>query len=317
MKNEVLENNFNKSETETEFICVNLMALFLAEVIDRGLHTFCKHMGTHKEHADLLYMKNEFYLSRILFVENTKKRYISNSILQEGQLLQGGKGKPDIKGFDFRKSVTKEYLRKIYTQICEEDILRAEKIDVEQIYMKILAIRKEIEDSLRKGENRFFKQANVQIVSHYKEPYSTQGVTAVILWNTLNPDYAMELPTDCDICPIFELTGPIFDKSRGKEKWSNEKFCMEFKERFPEEYARLEKEIYQNPNPLIRTMNLSSIAKPKNTDIPIPKWFDFIADYDKVVQDDINLFTPILKSLGLSGLKTNSQTEYITNLIEL
>lgn len=316
-KSEILGEKYNKPVTEIEFISVNLMALFLAEVIDRGLHTLCKHMGTHKEHADRLVMKNEFYLSRIMFTANTKKRYISNSVLQEGQLLQGGKGKPDIKGFDFKKSVTKPYIRDIYTSICEDDILRAERIDVENIYLKVLKLKSEIEESLKRGESQFFKQANVQIIEHYKEPYSTQGVVAVLLWNTLNPEYAMELPTDCDICPIHELTGPKYEKSRGKTIWRNEDFCMEFKEKFPEAYARLEREIYNNSNELIRKMGLTSIAKPKNEEIPIPDWFSFLLDYDKVVQDDLDLIAPILKSLGLNGLKTNASTEYITNIIDL
>ena len=317
VKDEVLHNNFNKPEKEVDFIAVNLMAMFLSEVIDRGLHTLCKHMGTHKEHADRLGMKNEFYLSRIMFTENTKKRYISNSVLQEGQLLQEGRGKPDIKGFDFKKAVTKDHIRKIYTSICEEDILRAEKIDVEGIYSKVLDLKAEIEESLLKGESQFFKQANVQILEHYKEPYSQQGPVAVMLWNCLNPQYAMELPTDCDIVPIHEITGPKYEKSRGKVIWPNEKYVMEFKEKFPEAYARLERDIYNNPNEEIRKMGLTSIAKPKNSDVPIPDWLSFLMDYEKVVQDDLNLIAPILKSLGLNGLKTNASTEYITNIIDL
>ena len=64
-------------------------------------------------------------------------------------------------------------------------------------------------------------------------------------------------------------------------------------------------------------MGLTSIAKPKNSDVPIPDWLSFLMDYEKVVQDDLNLIAPILKSLGLNGLKTNASTEYITNIIDL
>lgn len=167
-----------------------------------------------------------------------------------------------------------------------------------------------------KGESTFFKQANVQIIEHYKNPYSTQGVVAVLLWNTLNPKYAMELPTDCDIIPIHELTGPKLNDN-GKMKWANEEFVMEFKERFPEAYYNLEKNIYNNPNELIRNMGLTSLAKPKNEEIPLPEWFSFLLDTEKVVQDSLNLISPILKSLGLNGLKTNASTEYMTNIIDL
>lgn len=316
MKEEILNNHFNKEEREIDFIAVNLMALFLSNVIDRGLHTLAKYMNVKKEHADRLNMKNEFYLDRILFTD-AKKRYISNSVLQEGQLLNNGIGLPDIKGFDFKKAGTKPYIRDYYTNICLDEILRAKKIDVEKIYKQILVLKDEIDESMKKGENRFFKQATVQIVDHYKNPYSTQGIVAVLLWNCLNPTYAMELPTDCDIVPIKELSGPKYDEASGKMRWPNEEFVMEFKERFPEEYARLDKQIYNNPNQLIRNMGLTSLAKPKNQEIAVPDWFEFILDTEKVSLDALNLISPVLKSLGLNGLKTNASTEYMTNIIDL
>ena len=64
-------------------------------------------------------------------------------------------------------------------------------------------------------------------------------------------------------------------------------------------------------------MGLTSIAKPKNSDIPLPEWFSFLLDKDKVVTDSLDLISPILKSLGLNGLRTNASTEYMTNIIDL
>ena len=170
---------------------------------------------------------------------------------------------------------------------------------------------------MRNGESKFFKQATVNIIEHYKQPYSTQQYVATLLWNSLNPTYALELPTDVDIVPIRELTGPKYDKARGKYVWKNEEFVMEFKERFPEAYHNLETQIYKNDNELIRGMGLTSIAKPKNSEIELPEWFDFLLDTDKVTLDALNLISPILKSLGLNGLRTNASTEYMTNIIDL
>lgn len=317
IKQDVLEGKYTQPEKEMDFIAVNLAALFLAEVIDRGLHTLCKHMGTHKEHADRLKMKNEFYLSRILFTRGSKKRYISISVLQEGKLLNKGNGKIDIKGFDFKKAVTKEHIRNIYSSICENDILRVENIDVEEIFLKVMNLKKEIEESLLRGESKFFKQANVQILEHYKQPWSEQGIKGVQLWNTLCPEYAMELPTDCDIVPIHEITGPKYDVKRRKQIWPTEKFAMEFYDKFPDAYNRLERGIYNNENQEIREMGLTCLAKPKNDEIPLPEWFGFLLDYDKVVQDDLKLISPILQALGLNPIQTNSKTEYITDIIDL
>ena len=314
VKEEVCENSFNKPVSDIEFISVNLLAIFLSKVINSGLLTLAKHMNVKEEYGKKYNMKNEFYLSRIIFTD-AKKRYVSNSILQEGQLLNNGLGKADIKGFDFKKAGTKQFLKETYTDICLNDILRADHIDVELIYRKVLQLKKDIALSMEAGESTFFKQANVNIIEHYANPYSTQGVTSVLLWNTLNPTYAMELPTDCDIVPIKELTGPKY--SNGKEIWPNKKFVMEFADKFPDAYDKLVKDIYSNPNELIRNMGLKSLAKPKNSEIELPEWFNFLLNKEKVIQDAIDLILPILKSLGLNGLKTNASTEYVTNIIDL
>lgn len=317
VKHEILHDVYRQGEDEVEFMAVNVLTLFIEKVIDRGLHTLCRNMNTKKEHADRLGMKNEFYNSRMLFVEDTKKRYLSISVLQEGKLLNKGLGEIDIKGFDFKKSVTKEHIRKIYSDICENDILRAKHINVEEIYLKILDLKREIEESLIKGESRFFKQANVNIMEHYKDPFRQPEIKGVYLWNALCPDYQMELPTDCDIVPIRELTGPTYDEARKKQVWPNESFMMEFAEKFPKDYDRIENEIYNNPNYDIRKMSLTCIAKPKNPEIPIPEWFSFVLNYNKVVLDDLKLISPILNSLGLTMLKTNATDAYITDIISL
>lgn len=324
VKDDILKNSKRAWDGEVEFIAVNVAAIFLAEVIDRGLHTLCKHMNTTKKHADRLKMKNEFYNSRMLFAPGAKKRYIYISILQEGQYLNNGKGFIDIKGFDFKKSVTKEYIRNIYTDICENDILRAEHIDVEKIYLRILELKTQIEESLMKGESQFFKQANVNILEHYKTPYSEQGIKGVTLWNILCPDYAMELPTDCDIVPIKEISskniGTTYNSMDPRTVDSykkHDRYMIEFREKFPDVYDRIYYGIFENPLEEIRNMKLTCIAKPKNPEIPIPEWFNFILDKDKVVLDDINLISPILNSLGLNMLKTNAKDSYVTDIIDL
>lgn len=314
--NEVLENGDISDMKEFTFTSVNVMALYLTNTIDLGLKTLARNMNVTDKYAKIFNMKNEFYLDRIIFTA-AKKRYVSNTILQEGELVKGGKGDPDIKGFDFKKANTKEYLKEYYTQLCLNKILRADPINVESIYRDVLELKDEIGKSVKAGENRFFKQATVQLIEHYKTPYSEQAFIAVLLWNTLCPEYAMDLPTDCDIVPIHEITGPKVDIRTGRTRWPNEEFVSEFREKYPEAYDKLEGDIYSNENDLIRNMGLKAIAKPKNTEIPLPEWFAFLVDEDKVQLDALNLISPILESLGLNGLKTNAQTKYMTNIIDL
>lgn len=302
IKNDVLQHTYNKDVHKIEFIAVNIITTFLGFNVASTLGTLCKYMNVTKEYADRLGMKNEFYMERMIFV-TTKKRYISNSIIQEGQLLNNGEGLPEIKGFDFKKSTVKLFVREYYENICQEDLLKPEAIDVENVFKKIMDLKVDIEESMRKGESKYFKQANVQLAEHYKKPYSSQGFTSILLWNALCPEYALELPTDVDIIPIKDL------RNKKNMEW--------FKEKFSSAYSRLEKNILYNSNTELSKIGLKYIAKPKNSEIPLPEWFEELVDTEKVASDILSLFYPIMETLGLKILKTTSTTNYLSNMVDL
>ena len=325
IQNDVLNHKFNKPERETNFIAVNVLTYYLSFVVDSALKTLCKYANIPPDWASYLIMKNEFFLERIVFTDK-KKRYISNAILQEGELLKGGLGEPEIKGFDFKKSTVKPFVTDYFTKICLDDILRTKDINVELIFKKMMDLKRDIEQSMRKGENKYYKQSNVQLIEYYKRPYSMPGVTGVVLWNCLCPQYQMELPTDVDLVPIKSLT---LKKSNSKlstpqywtpeqenEYFKNENILM-MKEKYPEAYRRLVKEIYMNKNENVRYMSLNYIAKPKNSNIPLPEWFEDLIDTEKVVSDILSLFYHIMTSLGVNILKTNASSTHLTNVVNL
>jgi len=329
----------NLSEDEAVLTSASLMIIFMSNMINASLYTLAKGMNVPDEYAKKLNMKNELYLDRIVFTTK-KKRYISNAKSQEGQILGGGLGMEEIKGFEFIKSTTKPFVKDYFTKICLEDILRAETINVEKIYKKLIVLREDIESSMRRGESKYFKQANVKTINNYKKPYSTQGITAILLWNTLNPQYAIELPTDVDIIPIKEMTfkRPTkpkentssvklktleYEEPKGVKRITADDDYMKnkntkwFADKYPDTFELLKNGIYTNSNDAIRHMGIKYIAKPKNENIPIPDWFGDIIDTEKVVISTLSLFTPILESLGLKNLKTSSTTTYPSNMIDL
>lgn len=322
IENEVIKDN-SRDPITFDVTCMNLLLIIVNDIIAKALRTLCEYMGTDPEVAKELIMKNEFVFLRIFFIDK-KKRYISLAIYQEGQLLGGGAGLPEIKGFDFLKSTTKANVREFYTKIVEEDILKPEEIDTAAIYHKIMELKSAIQVSMKNGESTYFKQANVQVIEHYKQPYSNQGSVAVMIWNAVCPDYAMELPTDVDIVPIIDLTyKKPAKKADGKvnamvksPRESNKNIAM-IAEKFPELYDKLYENIYSNANPLIRHMNITSLAKPKNSDVPLPDWFSTVLDSGKVVNDTIGLFLPIMKVLGMKTPKIGGGKLYLSNIIEL
>lgn len=322
IKNDVLHgNNPMASDNDLTFTSVNLMLIFINIAVDRYLKTLCYSTNIEPEYAEKLGMKNEFYLKRILFVEK-KKRYISLSILQEGQLLGKGRGKPEIKGFEFIKSNVKPYLRDFYTQLATDEILEADEISPSRIFKKMAQLKSDIEYGMSHGDSKFYKQAKVKTPDNYKNPFSTQGITAVMLWNAICPTMAIELPADVNIVPIKSLRLPKPpERTKPTEVVQLDPFknknIEELADKYPDVYQRLYNEIYTNENPQIRYMNLSSIALPKNANITIPQYVFDLINYDEIVTNSIQLFLPVMESLGIRSVPTTSNTNHMTNIIQL
>lgn len=315
-----------ESERDLRFTAVNLILIFIDRVIDIALKTLCSSTNIPPEWAARLTMKNEFYLEKILFIPK-KKRYISLAILQEGQLLtddDGRIGLPEIKGFDFKKSTTKPYLREYYTNLSTNGILRAPQISPSRIFAEMCNLKKEIEEGILSGDTKFFKQSKVKSVEAYKNPYSIQGVTAVLLWNALVPNAQIDLPGDVNIVPIRPLT---VAKPKDKKGFEGDfqvrpdplknPVVAEFAEKYPEAYALLEANIYNSPNPNIAYMTMKTIALPKNANIEIPDYIYSLIDYNSIVDSAMMLYLPVMDAIGIKSLPTTSTTDHMSNIIPL
>lgn len=326
-------NNIKMNKNEIEYTSSNLMTIYLSNVVASVLQTMCDNMNISREYSKKLMMKNEFYFRRMLFIPR-KKRYIAQMILQEGKILNNGLGFPEIKGFDFIKATTKEFLRERYTDICLNDILMSDEINVTNILKKVFDIKNEIQDSINKGETKFYKQANVSIFSHYKKPYSVQGIKGVTLWNCLVPEYSIELPLDVDIVPIktinnpykiikeevTDINGNIIDTKIKYDyntigKLSEGAKLLE--EQYPDIFNKIDKEIWKNEDIYVCSMSLNCLAKPKNNDINLPEWYFKIIDSEKIIDDAIKLFAPIIQSLGAKVTSPSNKISHISNIVSI
>ena len=320
-----------------DFKVVNIVTMLVTNVVACSFATLCHSMNVDEEHTKKLTMKNEFYFSRVLFTTK-KKRYIARPLLQEGMVIRYPKDL-EIKGFDFIKNTTKPAIREFYERMSYEDILIPKEIDTEKILAKIMKFENDMIQSLLNGDTQYFKQSNIKAIREYKNPYSVQGIKGTLLWNTLNPTYAIQLPSDVDIIPINLEEGRrkvtvkpggedvaesvwmvyVGTNADGKKVYMNNRSSglMHFAEKYPEEFERLATEILLNPNPSIRTMGLNTIARPKNDDIPRPAWLNDIMDTSKIVNDALSLFYPILKSLKIYIVKGSSNREHYSNIIAI
>ena len=318
------------SADDLNFTAANITLSIANRMIDAAMKTLCASIGITPEYAKLLNMKNEFFFSRIMFAD-VKKRYVSLAMLQEGQVLYdqetGHPGLPEIKGFDFKKAGTKPFVRNFYTNLCLEEILYPEEIDPTKIFMKFIQFKDMMEKEIRNGNMDFYKQANVKKPEHYKNPYSVQGVNAVLLWNALMPEKSLEFPTDINVIPIKSLTWSLPASAKKltegeaaravKPPHESSKKIAWFKETYPEAYEKLFKNIYCSTNPLIQHMNLTSIAVPKNTDYDIPKFITALFDIESVINNALSLGIPLLKSVGIHSFQVSSNLEHASNLVSL
>jgi len=190
----------------------------------------------------------------------------------------------------------------------------------------LVKLKNDIQFGIRNGDTKYFKQSKVKMIEDYKNPYSTQGVTAIMLWNALVPEHEMQFPVDVNIVPIKSLKmakpkdppegAPINQRVDMGDPLKNRNIAA-FAEKWPEAYQQLYREIYQNPVPEIRYMSLSSIALPKNTNIKIPDYIYDLVDYESIVDSSLQLFLPLADSIGLRSLPTTSNTTHMSNLIDL
>lgn len=309
---------------------VNLFTYFCQKIVNIALHNLAISMHIKGEWEHIFSMKNEYYDERIVFTIGKKKRYLALQVIQEGKELNEGKGQIEIKGFDFKKATTKEFVRDYFTRLSIDMILRAKEIDVSKIYKELLRFRKEMETDIKNGETRYYKQSDVKEITNYKKPWSTQGITSIHLWNVLCPDYAIELPADVNIVPIKDMTA----KKRkvktvvivnGQEEiqynevvdFSSNKTLNWLKTSYPEYYDRIERGIINNENDEIRKMGMKFIATPKNPEIPLPPFFSELIDTERIVSSTIELYLPIMESLGLRPQKVNATTQYLSNIVKL
>jgi hypothetical protein len=312
VKSEVLEGKFEPDIVNMDFKIVNVITLILTRVVACALYTMARSLNISDEYAKKLVMKNECFFRRVVF-SSVKKRYFALMILQEGVLLNDGKGFTEFKGFDFVKSNTKETVRNKYKDICYNQILAPDKINNERIMIELFKFQDEIDQALKDGDTKFYKQSNIGVIEKYKYPLRIQGVRGIMFWNAMCPQYAIQLPSDVDIVPIT---------------LSDKKKLEKFAAAFPAEYSSLMKTVdsvkdkmatRDDKGNIIKVPNveLNVIAKPKNPNIILPPWFFKIIDYEKIELDALSLIYPILQSLDIKTLKTRADKEQFTNIVNL
>ena len=287
-----------ENEDELDFICCNIMAYILTRYSQCFLERYCQDVNMPADQHKRINMKNEFY-NLTMILTPKKKRYVSYTRLQEGQLIDPPMVK--ISGLDFIKSTTSDDVKSFFTSIIHDDILNVDEINVSSIIRKIKNFREILRSSFLNGELTYLNLVSAKEPEAYKKPYSQQAIKATIVWNAVEKNRLINLPEK-----IFIV----------KMDYKTEKRFNDNIDRFGDVADIIRKEIFESPIGEIAKGGITVVGIPQNID-RLPQWVIDTMDIDTMVDDIISKFNPILESLGDITLHTRSGTSHMSNIIDL
>lgn len=116
-------------------------------------------------------------------------------------------------------------------KVIKKRILGDGDINLKGVLRDLKDFKKEVRESLEKGERFFLKNGNAKELSAYKFPEREQSIRGTIAWNILNPDNMIELPSKVSLVTLNLIT---------------EKDCEPLKETNPDMYERIINEIFND-----------------------------------------------------------------------
>lgn len=299
VEDEIIENDVKllSKGNDLIYIIINIICYIITQLISKHLEKYAETSGILDEYAPYLNMKNELLFYKMLLTE-TKKRYMGKILLREGNEYH----KIDSKGVDHTKSTCNEYTRNFITNLIGDEILENtnDDINIKVIINSIDNFAKEIRYSLEKREKTFLSPMKVKEAKAYKMPFQEQAFRGAYAWNLIYPDQNIEFPDNIDIVHLKIPTLEVIE---------------DMKETYPKEYENIKRYIFESKIEEVRKKGLMVLAIPKNIDL-IPEWCEKYIDYDKIINSNTSKMNPILESLGIKTINTDSKTTYYSNLIE-
>jgi DNA polymerase elongation subunit (family B) len=110
---------------------VSPMTYFMTKYITEVFDILNLNSNVPEDKLHLISMKSEFHLARVILTKN-KKSYAALILSKEGNLYN--EAKFDVKGIPIKKTSTPKPARIFYSELLEEKMLKAEVIDVQNIY---------------------------------------------------------------------------------------------------------------------------------------------------------------------------------------
>lgn len=192
----------------------------------------------------------------------------------------------------FVKSSTNPTVQNKLKRILYEDILNSETIDQIQVLRDLAKLEKEIFDSIRNGEKKYFKPVKVKALTSYDNPMRIQGIVASHVYNALHEPGTealdLSIRNSIDVIKI-DMSPKNIDRIR---------------DTYPGVYERAMKLFSVKEF----SSGVSSVAIPANE--PVPGWVLPFIEYAEIINNNISGFP--IESIGLyRGYAKNNFTNMI------
>lgn len=307
-------NNYGRNSMYNDFILVNTITYFITSAAKDVLDTYSRYSNIPEDQIGILNMKNEFLFLK-MFIGNAKKRYITQTALREGNL--NTKFHTNIAGFDFVKSTTSEAIEKYIMTLINEYMIKPKTPDTAGMLNDIERFKNNIIHSINTGNLEHLPICNAKDVSEFVNPSTQAGVRGTVLWNILNPDDEIDIPSKPN---LVKLVGYTLDD------------IAYMKDKYPSTYDILVKEVFNDTSGIFTTKRksgdeynlackgLNCICVPNGRRIPeaiLP-----LVDYESIINNILAPIIPVLEILGVMGydvgkttITSNNRTRKITNMI--
>jgi len=211
-----------------------------------------------------------------------------------------------MKGLSIRKTTVAKGLRKDFTEILEEDILKEKKINLAKVISRYDDLSEKIKESLMSGSIEYLIPKSVDPAENYKIPEQQDGIRAVMIWNALEPEDEIVPPTKINFVKL-KCTGPDDPK------------LLDLKQQYPDKYDALMKVVFnygvETPKLDISKYGFTCVAIPKGRET-IPEYLKPFIDYPVMEANNMRNGYILLESLGIyvEDVKT---VKYKSNIIQI
>ena len=301
---------------------IGVLSCMCTSMINQTLHNYLDVVHVAPEDQKYIKMKNEFHYSRLI-ITYAKKSYVGLLIRQESHVFD--EPKIDVKGINFFKSTaSKRTSDFIYDEILMKELLQPKDgtISLQSVYRKIYEFQEQIATDIKNGDMGFLKRSiKVKSPDAYSDPMRVSAYKAAWVWNYLAED------TDQIIFPAITTQVKVVLRTKQDaaklEPWPEIYHkIIELFDTNPEigdHYEEVKNSDGSHKQKLVKGKGINAIALPDTYEY-IPDWLLAIIDVEKLVNNNMQLFTQLCKPLGLSLGETSHNGEslkYYTNIVRL